>query len=271
MTHPEDGPVSAVAEALARAFGDAPHTAVVLGSGLSLLLDRMDIAKRVPYPELKLPGSAVVGHAGEAVLGDLGGTRMLAMAGRVHFYEGWTPAELVRGVRALHRWGVREIVFTCSAGGISDEMQPGTLAIITDHINFQGTSPLIGPSWGETRFPDMSTAYHPRLRAAVQEAAESLGIPVESGVYAAMMGPAYETPAEIRMLQTVGADLVGMSTVPEILAAAGCGLPAVAIAMVSNRAAGLAGHPLTHEEVTETAQAAADSFAKLIEASIARF
>lgn len=271
MPHPEEGPVQAVVDRLQATFGDPPDTAIVLGSGLSLLLERMDVETRAPFPDLALPGSAVVGHAGEAVLGTLGGTKILAMAGRVHLYEGWTPGELVRGVRALHRWGLRELVLTCSAGGISDEMQPGTLAVITDHLNFQGTSPLIGPTWGEVRFPDMSTAYHPRLRAAVKQASVDLGLPVQAGVYAAMMGPAYETPAEIRMLRTVGADLVGMSTVPEILAAAGCGLPAVAIAMVSNRAAGLSAQPLTHEEVTETAQAAADSFAKLIEASIARF
>lgn len=271
MAHPEDGPVDEVVAQLQKHFGDPPATAVVLGSGLSLLLERMDIEARVPYPDLKLPGSAVVGHAGSAALGTLGGTKMLAMAGRVHLYEGWTPAELVRGVRALSKWGVQQLVLTCSAGGIADEMQPGSLAIITDHLNFQGTSPLLGPTYGEVRFPDMSTAYAPKLRNAVRAAGNSFGLELQAGVYAAMMGPAYETPAEIRMLQTVGADLVGMSTVPEILAAAGCGLPAVAIAMVSNRAAGLAGHPLTHEEVTTTAEAAAGSFTKLIEASIARF
>ncbi|MCO4743847.1 MAG: purine-nucleoside phosphorylase [Proteobacteria bacterium] len=271
MAHPEDGPVGEVVKRLEQHFGTPPDTAVVLGSGLSLLLDKMTIEKRVPYPDLALPGSAVIGHAGEAVLGTLGDTRMLAMAGRVHFYEGWEPAELVRGVRALSKWGVGQIVFTCSAGGITEEMEPGTLALISDHLNFQGTSPLLGPTYGDVRFPDMSTAYDPRLRNAVREAAASLDLNLESGIYAAMMGPAYETPAEIQMLKTVGASLVGMSTVPEILAAAGCGFPAVAIAMVSNKAAGITGNPLTHEEVTETAQAAAGHFAALIEASIARF
>lgn len=271
MTHPEQQPIAAIADALASTFGAPPETAVVLGSGLSLLLERMDVRVRSSYPDLGLPGSAVVGHAGEAVLGSLGGRSVLAMAGRVHLYEGWSPAELVRGVRALHAWGIQQLILTCSAGGISDAMQPGSLALITDHINLQGTSPLVGPAWGQTRFPDMSTAYAPHLQAAVQRAADHLDLPLQSGVYAAMMGPAYETPAEIRMLQAMGADLVGMSTVPEILAAAECGLPAVAIAMVSNRAAGLAGHPLTHDEVTETAHAAADDFATLIERSLVEF
>ena len=268
--HPEYPAVRRIVERLESTFGAPPETAVVLGSGLSLLLDRMDIATEAPFSELGLPVSHVAGHASKVACGTLGDTRVLAIAGRVHLYEGWQPAELVRAVRAIHLWGVRQVILTCSAGGISDPMQPGALALITDHINMMGCSPLTGPAWG-IRFPDMSTAYAPHLRHEVRQAANELGIALQAGVYAAMMGPAYETPAEIRMLRGAGADLVGMSTVPEILAAAGCGFPAVAIAMVSNRAAGLSNHPLSHEEVTETAASAADAFASLIEAAIARF
>lgn len=268
--HPEYPAVQHIVDRFQDTFGSPPDTGVVLGSGLSLLLDRMDMDVQAPFSELGLPVSKVAGHAGKVASGTLGGTRMLAVAGRVHQYEGWEPAELVRAIRSMHLWGVKQVILTCSAGGISEAMQPGALALITDHLNMMGASPLTGLPWG-IRFPDMSTAYAPHLRQHVRAAAEQLGIPLQAGVYAAMMGPAYETPAEIRMVRGAGADLVGMSTVPEILAAAGCGFPAVAIAMVSNRAAGLSDHPLSHEEVTETAESAADAFASLIEAAIARF
>jgi len=166
---------------------------------------------------------------------------------------------------------VKQMVFTCSAGGIAAGFEPGTLVVLTDHINFQGDNPLRGPSWGGTRFPDLTFAHHPALRERLKEASREVGVPLMEGVYAAMMGPAYETPAEIRMLRTVGADVVGMSTVPEILAAAQVGMPAAAIAVVSNRAAGLSTSPLTHDEVTDIAGRAAKGLAQIFEVAVARF
>jgi purine-nucleoside phosphorylase len=269
--HPEEGPVSAVARRLADAFGDAPPTAIVLGSGLGPVVDRIDVTAQIPFSDLGLPASTVVGHAGRAIRGKLGGADIVAFSGRVHMYEGLSANEVVRGVRVLHRWGVKRIVLTCSAGGIAAGLEPGALVALTDHINLQGDNPLRGPAWGDTRFPDLTYAHHPALRATLKEAAKEVGVPLIEGVYAAMLGPSYETPAEIRMLRTMGADVVGMSTVPEILAAAQVGMPAAAIAVVSNRAAGLSTGPLTHDEVTDIAGKAAVGLARLFEVACARF
>ena len=256
--HPETEPVRASAEAFRAAFGEPPSTAVTLGSGLGLLVDAMTDTQAVPYPELGLPAAGVAGHAGVATVGTLGGERIVAMAGRKHLYEGVSAGEVVRYVRALHAWGVGQLLLTCSVGGITQGLDRGHLVVVTDHLNMQRTNPLIGPAFG-TRFPDLSKAYDPAVRAALLAAAESVGAPAHEGVLAAMNGPAYETPAEVRMVGMLGADIVGMSTVPEVLAAAEVGFRAAVLAVVSNPAAGLTDEPLTHDDVTQTAKAAGQS------------
>lgn len=270
MRHPEDGPVDEAAAALQRRFGTAPTTAIVLGSGLGGLVGRLEDAVRAPYAELALPRASVAGHASELVCGRLGRVALAVLSGRVHLYEGRSPSEVVRYVRVLHRWGVRRLLLTNSVGGITDGLVPGDLVIVTDHVNFQGRNPLHGPAFGE-RFPDLSRAYDPGLRRVLADAAQALGIAVHTGVLAAMPGPSYETPAEIRMLRTLGVDVVGMSTVPEVIAAAEVGLRAAVLSLVSNRAAGLAGHPLSHAEVTEAARAAGDRLAALVAEAAVRF
>lgn len=269
--HPEETPVKTVSERLAAAFGAAPPTAIVLGSGLGPVVERLKITAEAPFPELGLPQSTVQGHAGRVIRGTLGGAEVVVLSGRVHMYEGLSAQEVVRAVRSLHRWGVRRLLLTCSAGGIAVGLEPGALVAISDHINLQGDNPLRGELWGDVRFPDLTLAHHPKMREILREAAKAVGVPLSEGVYAAMMGPAYETPAEIRMLRAVGADMVGMSTVPEILAAAQVGMPAAAIAVVSNRAAGLSTSPLTHEEVMDIAGRAATGLADMLEVACARF
>lgn len=247
--HPEEGPVNDIVEKLNHFFGAPAETAVVLGSGLGGVVDRLELEAQASYGELGLPDSTVVGHAGRALVGDLGGSRHILMSGRVHLYEGYSGAEVVRSVRALHRWGVRRLLLTNSCGCIREGLRPGSLVLISDHINLQGSNPLVGPEWG-TRFPDMTFAYHPEIRRVMRQAALELGIDLQEGVYAAMHGPAYETPAEIRMAQIIGADVVGMSTVPEALAAAEVGLPVAGLSVVSNFAAGLTNEALSHDDVT---------------------
>ena len=171
----------------------------------------------------------------------------------------------------MQRWGVKRLLLTCSAGGMTEGMTPGTLAVITDHINLQGCSPLTGPQWGPTRFPDMGTAYDPAMRADLHAVAAERGIALTEGVYVAMMGPAYETPAEIRYARIIGGDLVGMSTVPEVLAAVEAGLTVAALSVVSNLAAGMSGEPLSHEEVSETADLVATKVADLFEGVVQRW
>lgn len=256
--HPEVPHVERAVAALTRAFGAPPETAITLGSGLGILVDAMGATRAVPYPELELPASGVAGHAGVAHVGMLGGHRICALAGRTHLYEGVDPAVVVRYVRAMHAWGVKRLILTCSVGGIRAGLGPGHLVIVSDHLNFQRTNPLVGPAFG-TRFPDLSTAYDPDLRQRLLASARAVDASVHEGVLAAMNGPAYETPAEVRMLGHVGADVVGMSTVPEILAAAEIGFTAAVLAVVSNPAAGIGTVKLTHDDVTHTANAAGQS------------
>lgn len=270
--HPEEGPVAHAAEQLAQTFGEAPPTAIVLGSGLGALVSRLGGAREAGFSDLGLPVSSVHGHKGTVIRGRLGASEVALISGRVHLYEGWTANEVVRYVRALHAWGVKRLVLTCSAGAITYGIEPGALVAISDHVNYQRDNPLIGPSWpGGTRFPDLSEAYSPRMRAILRETASGLAVPWREGVYGAMTGPSYETPAEIRALRSVGCDLVGMSTVAEMIAAAHIGFEAAAIAVVSNRAAGLASEPLTHDEVMDIAGRAAKQLGDLFEVALARF
>jgi purine-nucleoside phosphorylase len=269
--HPENEAIQRIAGNLQLEFGEAPSTMVVLGSGLGAVVDRMTINREASTESLGLPQSTVKGHAGKVICGQLGRTRLLVLSGRVHGYEGHPSAVLVRYVRAAWLWGVDHLVLTCSAGGITEGLNPGHLVLISDHINFMNDTPLRGPCWGGTRFPDMSFAYSPRLRGLVSDSAQSIEVKLLTGVYAAMNGPAYETPAEIRLLATVGADMVGMSTVPEVLAANEVGLEVMAIAAISNRAAGLSDEPLSHDDVQVVAGVASNHLADLLACSVPLF
>ncbi len=233
----------------------APHVGVVLGSGLGAFAE--ELADRVEIPYAEIPGwppSTAVGHAGKLAIGKLDSIDVAVMAGRSHLYEGYSQAGVTFGVRVLHRMGVRSIVFTNAAGGINLAYSQGALVLISDHINLQGSNPLIGvndDSFGP-RFPDMTEAYSASYRAIAHEVARELGIELAEGVYAAVTGPSYETPAEIRYLRTIGADLVGMSTVPEVIVANHMGMRVLAISCVTNMAAGVLPQKIVHLEVLET-------------------
>ena len=229
-----------------------PRVAVVLGSGLGGFADELEEPVEIPYGEIPgWPVSTALGHAGTLALGEIDSVPLAVMRGRAHLYEGFSAAEVVFGVRVLARLGVRTLVLTNACGGVREDLAPGQLVLVSDHINLQGSSPLIGPndeSLGP-RFVDMSDAYDPGLRAAAHAAAARLGFELPEGVYAAWLGPAFETPAEIRMTRAIGGDLVGMSTVPEVLAARHRGLRCLAISCVTNMAAGVLPEPIDHEQV----------------------
>jgi purine-nucleoside phosphorylase len=245
----------------------APEVGLVLGSGLGFLGDQVEEGVRLAYTELPgLPSSTVPGHAGRLVLGKLGGRPVAVMQGRFHFYEGYGMAQVTAGVRLLGRLGVQGLIVTNAAGGLRADLKPGDLMLIRDHINLMGTNPLIGPNradWGP-RFPDMSDAYARALRDQAKEIARGLNLPLVEGVYAAFTGPSYETPAEIRALGVLGADAVGMSTIPEVIAASHMGLGVVGISCISNLAAGISAQPLSHAEVTETADRVRPIFSQLV-------
>jgi purine-nucleoside phosphorylase len=264
---------SATAGAIRARCGELPRVAVVLGSGLGDFADTLQDAVRFPYSELSgWPRSTVVGHGGKLVVGTVAGRRVAALAGRAHFYEGHTQQVVVFPTRVLVRLGVRQLILTNAAGGINTGFAQGALMVIDDHINFTGSSPLIGPNderFGP-RFPDMSEVYSRRLRAIADDAAKAVGVPVAHGVYVAVHGPSYETPAEIRAFRTLGADAVGMSTVPEAIAARHAGLEVLGISCITNMAAGVLPQPLVHDEVMETAKRVRGSFIALLEAIIAR-
>ncbi|HYL37084.1 MAG TPA: purine-nucleoside phosphorylase [Bryobacteraceae bacterium] len=250
-----------------------PRVAVVLGSGLGAFADELADRVELPYPQIPdWPASTAAGHAGKLVFGKQDGLDIAVMAGRCHLYEGYTPAQVTLGVRVLHRLGVRSMVFTNAAGGINLSYSQGSLVLISDHINLQGSNPLIGPNDDSIgpRFPDMSEVYPAAYRAIAREVAAQLGIPLLEGVYAALTGPSYETPAEIRYLRTIGADLVGMSTVPEAIVANYLGLRVLAVSCVTNMAAGLAPQKIQHEEVLETGQRVRDTLVRLLKALLPR-
>ncbi len=242
------------------ATGLEPAVAVVLGSGLGAFAEELTAAREIPYAEIPgWPVSTAVGHAGKLIFGCLdlserAGLPIAVMAGRAHLYEGYTPAQVTYGVRVLGLLGVRSMVFTNAAGGINTKLQRGGLVLISDHINLQGVNPLAGPNDNRfgARFPDMSEAYSAQYREMARRAAAELGISITEGVYAAMLGPSYETPAEIRYLRAIGADLVGMSTVPEVIVANHMGMKVLAISCVTNMAAGILPQKITHQEVLET-------------------
>jgi purine-nucleoside phosphorylase len=250
-----------------RAGGLAPRVGIILGSGLGAFADGFERKVVIPYGELPhFPHSSVPGHAGRLVLGQVGGETVVAMQGRVHSYEGYSPAQVAFPARVLCALGIRALVVTNAAGGINTLFAPGDLMVITDHINLSGWNALTGPNDDRlgTRFPDMSRAYSPDFRARLLESAQRTQVTLRQGVYAMVSGPSYETPAEIRMLRTLGADAVGMSTVPEVIAAGHMGVRAAGISCITNLAAGVGDKPLTHEEVAETANRVASIFARLL-------
>jgi len=246
--------IDEAAAVVRRASALEPEVGVVLGSGLGGLAEELDGTVEIPYGEIPgWPVSTAVGHAGTLVLGTLDGVPLAVMRGRAHLYEGVPAERVVFGVRVLGRLGVRTLVLTNACGGVREDLEPGQLVVVSDHINLQGSSPLVGPNDDSLgpRFPDMSDAYDPKLRAAAREAARRLGVQLVEGVYAAWLGPAFETPAEIRYVRTIGGDLVGMSTVPEVLAARHMGMRCLAISCVTNMAAGVLPEPIDHERVLE--------------------
>jgi purine-nucleoside phosphorylase len=250
-----------------------PRVAVVLGSGLGAFADDLAGAVRIPYEKIPgFPRSTAEGHAGRLVIGKAGDVVAAAMQGRVHFYEGYSLKEVVFPMRVLGRLGIRAAILTNAAGGINTALKQGALVIIRDHINLQGSNPLIGPNEERfgARFPDMTQAYSKSYRSIANEESRRLGIEVFEGVYAALTGPSYETPAEIRYLRTIGADLVGMSTAPEVIVARHMGIRVLGISCVTNMAAGILDQPINHAEVMETGERVKGHFVALLRAVLPR-
>ena len=249
-----------------------PVIGLVLGSGMGALAGRFEGAVSIAYEQIpEFAAASVAGHAGQLVVGTLGGVPVAAMQGRVHAYEGWSAEEVTFGVRLLAATGVRALLLTNAAGAVNPGFAAGQLVRITDHLNLTGLNPLTGPNDDRIgpRFLDMTEPYDPRLGALLDASAARLGIPLGAGVYAGLAGPSYETPAEVRMLRTLGADLVGMSTVLEVIAARHAGLRVSAISLVTNLAAGLAGKPLSHADVLAAGESALDRIALLATAWVA--
>jgi len=246
-----------------------PAIGLVLGSGLGGFADELSEATKIPYANIPFfPRATAVGHAGQMVIGKVGDVSVAAMQGRVHLYEGYSPQEVTFPTRVFGSMGVRALLLTNAAGGINLEYKQGALVVIADHINLQGHNPLVGPNddrWG-TRFPDMTQAYWKPYREIVLLAAHRLGKTVYQGVYAGLLGPSYESPAEIRYLRTIGADLVGMSTIPEVIVARHMGIKVLAISCVTNMAAGISDEVLNHEDVLKTADRVKGDFVALLRA-----
>ena len=250
-----------------------PDVAVVLGSGLGDFAETLTDRQDFRYADIPhWPASAVVGHAGRLSVGALAGRRVAALCGRVHYYEGHDMRTVTFAVRALARAGVATLILTNAAGGINLSFKPGTLMLMDDHINLMGTNPLVGPNEDRfgPRFPDMTVVYSKRLRDLASEAARQRKLELAHGVYVALHGPSYETPAEIRYLRAIGADAVGMSTVPEAIVARHMGLEVLGISCITNPAAGVLPQPLVHEEVMEVARRVRGEFTSLLEGIIER-
>lgn len=270
-----DRELAPTAEAVARALQErlpwTPEVLAVLGSGLGGLAGAVEDPVSIPFQELPgLPSAGVGGHQGRFVAGSLEGRRILVQAGRFHLYEGHPASVVVAPVRAAALLGIPTLLVTNAAGGVNPALGPGALMLIRDHLNLMGRNPLVGPGEaGEPRFPDMSAAYDPELRARTRATAEGLGIPLEEGVYAAVSGPSYETPAEVRMIGLLGGDAVGMSTVPEVIAARARGMRVLGVSLITNSAAGISSGALSHEEVLAAGQEAAPRFQRLIRGVLA--
>jgi purine-nucleoside phosphorylase len=253
--------------------GRTPDVAVVLGSGLGEFAERLSDAEVIPYADLPhWPPSHVVGHPGRLVIGTVAGTRVAALAGRSHYYEGHDLGTVTFPIRVIGRLGIRQLILTNAAGGVNTAFERGALMVIDDHINLTGTNPLVGPNDDRfgPRFPDMTEVYSARLRKMADAAATARGIDVVHGVYLANSGPSYETPAEIRMYRTLGADAIGMSTVVEAIVARHMGIEVLGISCITNVAAGILAQPIDHADVLETTRQVRDVFAGLIEGIIER-
>jgi purine-nucleoside phosphorylase len=248
-----------------------PVAAIILGSGLGALAGRVSDARRVPYAEV--PGfhaPSVAGHRGELIRGLLAGREVLLLAGRFHMYEGHSVQAASFPVRVVHALGARTLFVSNAAGGVNTGFVPGDLMLIADHLNLQGRNPLEGPLQpGDERFPDMGAAYAGELQGLVERAARDVGVALKRGVYAGLLGPTYETPAEVRMLRGLGADAVGMSTVPEVIVAVAMGMRVAGVSCITNHAAGITAAPLAHAEVMEVGARAADTFCALVERWVA--
>lgn len=268
--------MSAVREAAraieARLGGLSPRVAVVLGSGMGSLAQDVQARARVPFHEIPgFPPAGVTGHAGELVAGTLDGMPILVQSGRFHLYEGHAPATVALPIRAFATLGVTTAIFTNAAGGLRATFDAGTLMMLTDHINLMARNPLIGPVVeGEERFPDMSEPYDRGLQALARDAAREMGVRMEEGVYVGLLGPSYETPAEVRMLQRLGGDAVGMSTVPEVIVARARGIRCLAFSVVTNPAAGLAAQPLEHADVLAATHRVAGDVGRLVRGVVRR-
>ncbi|WP_282035399.1 purine-nucleoside phosphorylase [Metabacillus indicus] len=255
------------AEFMKEKVKNLPEIGLILGSGLGVLADEIENPVKIPYEDIpNFPVSTVEGHAGQLVFGTLKGANVAAMQGRFHFYEGYDMKKVTFPVRVLKEMGVKTIIVTNAAGGVNESFEPGDLMIISDHINNMGTSPLIGPNDSDlgVRFPDMSQAYNRDLRTLAKNAASELGINVQEGVYVGNTGPAYETPAEVRLARVLGGDAVGMSTVPEVIVANHAGMKVLGISCISNMAAGILDQPLSHDEVMETTEMVKTNFLNLV-------
>lgn len=264
--------VQRAAELIRSTSKTSPGTAVVLGSGLGGFASKLARPTSIPYGDIPdWPVSTVVGHEGRLVIGDLDGRPIAALAGRAHFYEGHDLRRVTFGTRVLGALGVKALILTNAAGGINTAFAPGDLMVIDDHINLLGTSPLVGPNderFG-VRFPDLTNVYSARLRRLADDTAAAQGVTLRHGVYVACHGPSYETPAEVRYLRTIGADAVGMSTVPEAIVARHMGIEVLGISCITNCAAGVLPQPLNHDEVLETAQRVRETFIGLLKGVIA--
>ncbi len=251
--------------------GAGCEVGLILGSGLGDYAEKIQNQRTLNYAEISgFPQSHVPGHKGRFVVGELFGKTVICMQGRVHYYEGYPQSEIVSGVRVMKRLGVEKLLLTNACGGVNLNFSPGDLMLITDHINYSGSNPLIGPnddSFGP-RFPDMSNVYDRELREKIRLEAKALDIPLQEGVYMMFSGPCFESPAEIVMARTLGASAVGMSTVPEAIAARHCGIKTAGISLVTNMAAGVLNQTLTHEDVQETAARAAGRFGRLVDGII---
>ena len=259
--------VGAVAAALRGRLGSAPEVLLVLGSGLGHLVDAVADPVVVPFAELPgYPATSVVGHAGRYVGGRIAARSVLLQAGRFHLYEGHAPEVVAAPIRVAAALGVRIVVLTNAAGGVDPALEPGDLVLVEDHLNLMFRNPLVGAvREGEDRFPDMSEPYDRGLRDLARRAAEAAGVPLRGGVYAAMLGPSFETAAEVRMLGTIGADVVGMSTVPEVITARARGLRCLAFSVVTNKGTGLSDAPQSHEEVMEVGRRAGRALGRILE------
>ena len=250
-----------------------PSLGIVLGSGLGLFADSIAQKTVIPYNAIPhFPSSTVVGHSGSLVIGTVAGIPVIAMQGRVHLYEGYPITDVVYPARVLGGLGIRQLIVTNAAGGVNAGFKPGNLMLITDHINLMGVNPLVGKNIDELgpRFPDMSHAYDPQMREITLALARERGIQLCQGVYIGLLGPSYETPAEIRMCRVLGADAVGMSTVPEVIVANHMGIRVLGISCITNMAAGILPQKLTHQEVLDTTKQVEDTFCSLLTGIVPR-